>query len=151
MSRRCALDPRLPLRPGFVTYPIHIPQPSVRNLFCALSSLLPGTLLTGLDESGSLVVHCLDVEQPVIEQMAVEQRILIREFCSSAKADRHLVARAAVQRSGYCHFCNWPLRLGSVPHAGRRLRDARAVGLLGLADGCLGSTEPCFSRWRWSC
>jgi multicomponent Na+:H+ antiporter subunit E len=38
---RRALDPRLPLRPGFVTYPIHIPQPSVRNLFCALSSLLP--------------------------------------------------------------------------------------------------------------
>jgi multicomponent Na+:H+ antiporter subunit E len=75
---RRALDPRLPLRPGFVTYPIRIPPSPARNLFCALSSLLPGTLPTGLDESGGLVVHCLDVGQPVIEQMAAEERNLIR-------------------------------------------------------------------------
>ena len=75
---RRALDPRLPLRPGFVTYPVHVPPSPVRNLFCALSSLLPGTLPIGLDKSGSLVVHCLDVEQPVIDQMAVEERNLIR-------------------------------------------------------------------------
>ena len=70
--------PGLPLRPGFVTYPIHVPESRVWNLFCALSSLLPGTLPTGLDKSGSLVVHCLDVEQPVFDQMAVEEKNLIR-------------------------------------------------------------------------
>jgi len=75
---RRALDPRLPLRPGFVTYPIRVPPSPARNLFCDLSSLLPGTLPTGLDENGSLVIHCLDVGQPVIEQMTVEETILMR-------------------------------------------------------------------------
>jgi multicomponent Na+:H+ antiporter subunit E len=75
---RRALDPRLPLRPGFVTYHMRMPPSLARNLFCTLSSLLPGTLPTGLDETGMLVVHCLDVEQPVTEQMAVEETMLIR-------------------------------------------------------------------------
>jgi multicomponent Na+:H+ antiporter subunit E len=75
---RRALDPRLPLRPGFVVYPMRIPPSPARNLFCTLSSLLPRTLPTGLDEARMLVVHCLDVEQPVIEQMTVEETGLIR-------------------------------------------------------------------------
>jgi len=75
---RRALDPRLPLRPGFVTYHMRMPPSLARNLFCTLSSLLPGTLPTGLDETGMLVVHCLDVDQPVIEQMAAEETMLIR-------------------------------------------------------------------------
>jgi len=75
---RRALDPRLPLRPGFVAYQMRTPPSPARNLFCTLSSLLPGTLPTGLDEAGMLVVHCLDVEQPVLEQMAVEETMLIR-------------------------------------------------------------------------
>ena len=75
---RRALDPRLPLQPGFVAYPLRIRPSPARNLFCTLSSLLPGTLPTGLDETGMLVVHCLDVKQPVIEQMTVEETKLIR-------------------------------------------------------------------------
>jgi multicomponent Na+:H+ antiporter subunit E len=75
---RRALDPRLPLRPGFVAYPVRLPPSPARNLFCTLSSLLPGTLPTGLNEAGMLVVHCLDVEQPVIEQMTIEETKLIQ-------------------------------------------------------------------------
>ena len=75
---RRALDPRLPLRPGFVAYHMRMQPSPGRNLFCTLSSLLPGTLPTGLDETGLLVVHCLDVEQPVLEQMAAEETMLIR-------------------------------------------------------------------------
>ncbi len=41
---RRALDPRLPLQIGFVTYPTHLTPGTARNTFCTLSSLLPGTL-----------------------------------------------------------------------------------------------------------
>src|SRR5260370_21772603 len=42
-----ALDPRLPLRPGFVTYQAQLPPGTKRNAFCAIMSLLPGTLPCG--------------------------------------------------------------------------------------------------------
>ena len=75
---RRALDPRLPLRPGFVVYPIRM-QPSVtRSAFLTLSSLLPGTLPVGSDESGSVLIHCLDVGQPVVAQMTAEEQLLTR-------------------------------------------------------------------------
>src|SRR5205823_8403096 len=47
---RRALDPRLPLRPGFVVYPIRLRPSLAQSAFLTLSSLLPGTLPTGLDE-----------------------------------------------------------------------------------------------------
>lgn len=74
---RRAFDPRLPLRPGFVTYPVRFPPGPVRNTFTALTSLLPGTVPTG-DENGSLVYHCLDVDQPVVPQLAAEEAALSR-------------------------------------------------------------------------
>lgn len=73
-----ALDPRLPLRPGFVAYPIQIPVSPARNMFLTLASLLPGTLPTGLDEAGTLLVHCLDIQKPVVEPMRMEERLLAR-------------------------------------------------------------------------
>jgi multicomponent Na+:H+ antiporter subunit E len=75
-----ALDPRLPLRPGFVAYRLRIAAGPARNAFCDLSSLLPGTLPAGSDDSGALLVHCLDVDQPVAAQMAAEEALLIRVF-----------------------------------------------------------------------
>lgn len=75
---RCALDPKLPLRPGFVTYVPRFPEGNERNLFCTIASLIPGTLPTGTDERGALIVHCLDVEQPVAAQLAVEEALLTR-------------------------------------------------------------------------
>src|SRR4051794_26877015 len=61
-----ALDPRLPLRPGFVRYPVRFPP-----------SLLPGTVPAGA-ERGHIIYHCLDVEQPVMSQLAAEEAALAR-------------------------------------------------------------------------
>jgi multicomponent Na+:H+ antiporter subunit E len=73
-----ALDPRMPLRPGFVVYPSRLPPGSTRNAFCTVTSLLPGTLPSGTDESGGLVIHCLDVTQPVVEQLKEEEALFVR-------------------------------------------------------------------------
>jgi multicomponent Na+:H+ antiporter subunit E len=73
-----ALDPKLPLRPGFVFYPVGLPPGAARNMFTTLMSLLPGTVPTGSDEKGRLRIHCLDVEQPVAAQLAVEEALFVR-------------------------------------------------------------------------
>jgi multicomponent Na+:H+ antiporter subunit E len=73
-----ALDPRLPVRSGFVVYETHLPPGPMRNAFCTMTSLLPGTLPSGSDESGRLVIHCLDITQPVAEQLAREEALLVR-------------------------------------------------------------------------
>ncbi len=73
-----ALDPQLPLRPGFVIYPAHLPPGPALNAFCALTSLAPGTLPAGPDDSGAIVVHCLDVGQPVASQLAADEHLLTR-------------------------------------------------------------------------
>ena len=70
-----ALDPRLPLRPGFAVYSVCFPLGSARNAFAALTSLLPGTVPAG-DEGSRLVYHCLDVDQPVVSQLAAEEAAL---------------------------------------------------------------------------
>jgi multicomponent Na+:H+ antiporter subunit E len=73
-----ALNPKLRLRPGFVACPLRLPAGGGRSAFCALSSLMPGTLPTGTDEHGTLLVHCLDVGQPVAANLAAEERLFIR-------------------------------------------------------------------------
>jgi len=73
-----ALSPQMRLRPGFVVYRPQLPPGATRNAFCTMTSLLPGTLPCGLDESGGVVVHCLDVTQPVVEQLAAEEALLVR-------------------------------------------------------------------------
>jgi multicomponent Na+:H+ antiporter subunit E len=73
-----ALAPNLRLRPGFVACPLRLPPGGKRSAFCALSSLMPGTLPTGTDERGALLVHCLDVGQPVAANLAAEERLFMR-------------------------------------------------------------------------
>jgi multicomponent Na+:H+ antiporter subunit E len=46
-----ALDPRLPLRTGFVSYPVRFPPGPARNVFTTLTSLLPGTDEAGLSRA----------------------------------------------------------------------------------------------------
>ena len=74
---RRAFDPRLPLRPGFVRYPVRFPPGPARNAFTALTSLLPGTVPAG-EEHGQLLYHCLDIDQPVASQLAAEEAALSR-------------------------------------------------------------------------
>lgn len=74
---RRAFHPQLPLRPGFVTYPVGLLPGPARNVFATLTSLVPGTVPIG-DEGHGLVYHCLDVEQPIVEQLAAEEAALSR-------------------------------------------------------------------------
>jgi len=77
VSRR-ALDPKLPLRPGFVLHTVGLPPGAARNMFTTLMSLLPGTVPTGSDERGRILIHCLDVEQPVAAQLAAAEALFVR-------------------------------------------------------------------------
>jgi multicomponent Na+:H+ antiporter subunit E len=70
-----ALEPRLSLRPGFVTFAGRLAPGSARNVFTALMSLLPGTVPAGPGAGGGIVIHCLDVEQPVAVQLAAEEAL----------------------------------------------------------------------------
>ena len=74
---RRALDPRLPVNPGFVAYQVSFPPGAARNVFTALTSLLPGSVPAG-DDGDTILYHCLDVAQPVLEQLAAEEAVLSR-------------------------------------------------------------------------
>ena len=72
---RRAFDPRMPLRPGFVSYPVGFRSSTARNTFTTITSLLPGTVPCGV-ENGALVYHCLDTSQPVVAELAAEEQRL---------------------------------------------------------------------------
>jgi multicomponent Na+:H+ antiporter subunit E len=82
---RRALHPDLKLHPGFVPYRPLLAPGLAREGFCTFASLLPGTLPTGTDSSGALLIHCLDVGQPVAAAMAIEERRFLRAL---GRADR---------------------------------------------------------------
>jgi multicomponent Na+:H+ antiporter subunit E len=42
-------------------------------MFTTLVSLLPGTVPTGTDAAGGLLIHCLDVEQSITAQLDAEE------------------------------------------------------------------------------
>lgn len=75
---RRALDPRLPLRPGFVVYQTRLPPGTKRDAFCSIMSLLPGTLPCGPGEGDGLAIHCLDVTQPVAAQLSAEEDLYMQ-------------------------------------------------------------------------
>ena len=72
-----ALNPRLPLHPGFVSYPTQLSRGVRQNVFTTLTSLLPGTVPAG-EENGQIVYHCLDVTQPIVADLAAEEAALVR-------------------------------------------------------------------------
>jgi multicomponent Na+:H+ antiporter subunit E len=74
---RRAFAPRLPLDPGFVLYRTKYPRGPARNAFASLTSLLPGTVPCRDDDQG-LQYHCLDVGQPVADQLAAEEEAVSR-------------------------------------------------------------------------
>ncbi len=75
-----ALDPRLPLNPGFVAYRPRLSAGSGRRAFCTVASLQPGTLPVGSDQDGTLLIHCLDVDQPVVKQLSEDEDSLHARF-----------------------------------------------------------------------
>lgn len=75
---RRAFDPRLPLHPGFVVCPTGLSEGPARHAFASLMSLLPGSLPAGSDATGGMLIHCLDIRQPVAEQLAAEEALFVR-------------------------------------------------------------------------
>ena len=68
-------DPRLPLDPAMVEYPLRLTSSTARNLFICTVSLLPGTLSTAI-EGNKLVIHALDVGRPVEHELnVIENRV----------------------------------------------------------------------------
>jgi multicomponent Na+:H+ antiporter subunit E len=43
-------------------------------MFTTLMSLLPGTVPTG-PANGGLLIHCLDIEQPITAELAAEEAL----------------------------------------------------------------------------
>jgi multicomponent Na+:H+ antiporter subunit E len=82
-----ALDPRLPIRPGFVVYQALLTPGTKRNAFYSIMSLLPGTLPCGPAEGDGLAVHCLDVTEPVAEQLRREETLYMQNFGGIARHD----------------------------------------------------------------
>jgi multicomponent Na+:H+ antiporter subunit E len=69
--RAFALRPQL--QPGFVDYPVGLPRGAARNAFELVASLMPGSVPS--DETRDTIeFHCLDTRQPVVEQLAAEER-----------------------------------------------------------------------------
>lgn len=73
---RRAFSPSLPIAPGYIEHSFETPPGDARNLFTAITCLMPGSLPTGADDRGVVLYHCLDVTQPVGEQLAAEERRL---------------------------------------------------------------------------
>jgi multicomponent Na+:H+ antiporter subunit E len=74
---RRALNPRLELNPGLVSCPISLPEGTARAVFFAIESLQPGTLPTGA-QGDALILHALDVSQPVAEGLAKDEAQFVR-------------------------------------------------------------------------
>jgi multicomponent Na+:H+ antiporter subunit E len=73
-----ALDPRLPVQPGFVSHRLTLPPGLPRDIFGILTSLMPGTVAAGRDGQDELIVHCLDTRQPVAEQLVADEARLAK-------------------------------------------------------------------------
>jgi len=76
---RRAFAPRVRIDPGFVSCPTGFPRGAARNAFASVTSLLPGSVPSGEEES-AIVLHCIDVAQPVAEQIAAEERRYAKAF-----------------------------------------------------------------------
>lgn len=72
-----AFHPKLPLAPGWIAYPARLPSGTPRVMLGGEVSLLPGTLVAG-EESGRLLVHCLDTGLPIVRQIEEEEARLAR-------------------------------------------------------------------------
>ena len=90
---RRAFSPSLPLRLGYHHYPVGLPPGTTRNLFTSVTSLMPGTLPAGTDESGRLIYHCLDVGRPVLQELGQEEAELVAALGVAPQDDPGVAGR----------------------------------------------------------
>lgn len=83
---RRAFDPRMPMDPGFVEYPVGFPRGLARNVFAAITSLLPGSVPVG-EKRDALVYHCLDRGLPNAEQLRHEEGLFARALIPAREND----------------------------------------------------------------
>jgi len=70
---RRALDPALPLRPGFVAYSTRLPEGTAQHALAALAALQPGSVPVRSNAEGIFDIHCLDTRLPVAATLEVEE------------------------------------------------------------------------------
>jgi multicomponent Na+:H+ antiporter subunit E len=83
---RRAFHPRLPMRPGLITYAVRLISPLDRIVFSSIVSLMPGTLSVGLEDR-RLTVHVLDLEAPVLEEIQFIEELIAGMHGSIARKD----------------------------------------------------------------
>lgn len=83
---RRALDPRLPVDPGWITYRTRLPRGLPRVSFGSETSLLPGSLVAG-GRDDLLYVHCLDRGQDVQRVLAAEEARVARAWPTAGASD----------------------------------------------------------------
>jgi multicomponent Na+:H+ antiporter subunit E len=83
---RRALAPRPRLAPGFVSCPLDFPPGLARNTFATITSMMPGTVPSG-EDNATLVYHCLDTAEPVVEQLWKEEALLSRALVAGRRHD----------------------------------------------------------------
>lgn len=81
-----AISPSMPLRPGFMPCRVSFPPGLARNEFAAITSLLPGTVPVG-EEENAIIYHCVDLSQPIAQQVADEEKRLAGALISG---ERHV-------------------------------------------------------------
>lgn len=70
---RCAFAPNPALETGFVTCRTSLPAGTARRALCAVMSLQPGKLPVAAEADGTLLIHCLDLRQPVLDDVAADE------------------------------------------------------------------------------
>jgi multicomponent Na+:H+ antiporter subunit E len=90
-----AFRPSLPLRPGFRSAPVPIAEGTALETFCAVSSLVPGSLPVRTVEDGGppgvVEFHCLDVDAPLEESVRADVAVFssaLRQPAASATEGR---------------------------------------------------------------
>ena len=81
---RRAFARRPDLQPGFATCRSSVPAGLARESSCAVMSLQPGKLPVSTAADGTLLIHCLDLREPVAEQVMADEAA----FCRILGAER---------------------------------------------------------------
>lgn len=84
---RRAFSPRLPINPGMISYETFLPEGAARILFANTISLLPGTLSADL-RNEEIVIHALDIDQPVYTNLRKLEVSIARIFLKSPAGEK---------------------------------------------------------------
>jgi len=83
---RRAFHPRMPMRPGLVTYAVRLTSPVDRIVFSSIVTLLPGTLSVGLEDR-RLTVHVLDLKAPPLQEIQFIEELIAGMHGSITRKD----------------------------------------------------------------